>query len=92
MFTHPDLDHISLATEFVKNYASQVEISAFAYQFLDCDEVQYEYIPSAVIKKDITAFEENIKTYYPKTPVYTLHAGQKFYFAGAEIEILLTAG
>ena len=91
ILTHPDVDHISLTPEFLKDYGDKVEISAFAYQFLDCDKIQYKYIPSATIQKDITKLEDTISKYYPNTPVYTLHAGQKFYYAGAEIEILLTA-
>ena len=91
IITHPDIDHLSLPTQFVKDYADKVEISAFTYQFMDCDVVKYKYIASDIIKKDIVALEENISKYCPNTPVYTLHAGQKFYYAGAEIEILLTA-
>ena len=91
MFTHPDNDHIVLATEFMKNYSNQVEISAFAYQFTDCDKMQYTHKPPSVIKKDITAFENNICKYYSDALIYTLHTGQKFCFSGAEIEVLLTA-
>lgn len=90
IFTHPDVDHISLAPEFLKDYGEKVEISAFTYQFLDCDKVQYKYIPSETIKKDVVTLEESISRYCPNTPVYTLHTGQKFYYKGAEIEILLT--
>ncbi len=91
MFTHPDYDHISLATEFIKDYSDKVEISAFAYQFTDGDKMQYVYIDSSKIKRDIENLENNIKLYSPGSTVYTLHTGQRYYFSGAEIEILLTA-
>ena len=91
IFTHPDVDHISLTPEFLKDYGDKVEISAFAYQFLDSDKAQYTYIAPEIIQKDIVKLEENISKYCPNTPVYSLHAGQKFYYSGAEIEILFTA-
>lgn len=91
MFTHPDVDHIKLATNFVKEYSAKVEISAFAYQFTDCDKMQYLFIDSSKIKNDIEKLENNIKLYYPDSAVYTLHTGQKYYFPGIEIEVLLTA-
>lgn len=91
LLTHPDYDHISLVTDFIKDYSDKVEISAFAYQFTDCDKMQYVYIDASKIKSDIERFENNVKLYYPESAVFTLHTGQRYYFPGAEIEILLTA-
>ena len=91
MFTHPDSDHIVLATDFIKEYSECVEISSFAYQFPDCDKMKFLYIDSQKIKADIVALENNISRYYPESVVYTLHAGQVYNFKGAEIEILFTA-
>ena len=91
MFTHPDCDHIVLATDFIKEYSKSVDISFFAYQFPDCDKVEFVYIDSQKIKSDIVALESNIKTYCPDSTIYTLHAGQVYNFKGVQFEILLTA-
>ena len=91
MFTHPDSDHIVLATDFIKEYAKDVDILSFAYQFPDCDKMNFIYIDSQEIKRDIVALENNIKSYYPNSIVYTLHQGQVYNFKGAQIEILITA-
>lgn len=91
MFTHPDSDHIRLATVFLKAFAGKVDIEGFAYQFNDCEKAKFVYIDSAIIGEEIQAFEESIKTNFPHVPVYTLHAGQSYFFPGVEIEILLTA-
>ena len=91
MFTHPDCDHIVLATDFIKEYSESVDILSFAYQFPDCDKVKFVYIDSQKIKSDIVALENNIKSYYPNSIVYTLHQGQVYNFKGAQIEILFTA-
>ncbi len=91
MFSHPDSDHIRLATFFLKEFAGKVNIEGFAYQFNDCQKAKFVYIDSAIIGAEISAFEESIKKNFPHVPVYTLHAGQSYFFPGVEIEILLTA-
>lgn len=90
-FSHPDSDHIRLATVFLKEYKGKVNIEGFAYQFTDTEKCKFVYIDSAVIGAEIAAFEESIKENFPHVPIYTLHAGQSYFFPGAEIEILLTA-
>lgn len=90
-FTHPDSDHICLATDFISRYYEKVNISAFAYQFPELSKMQFAYGNTEEIRADINALENNIKKYYPNAVTYTLHTGQRYCFSGAEIEILLTA-
>ena len=86
-FTHPDSDHICLAASFLKKYAKEVEVQAFAYQFPDVDKIN-ELPLTAIVQKDIACLERNIQTYYPRAKRYTLHTGQVFAYKGLEIEVL----
>lgn len=89
MYTHPDPDHIQLATEFISRYTGQVEIRAFAYNFPDC-EIMDTTQDDQTIQLSIVVLEKNIKEYCPEAVTYTLHTGQTYYFKGVKIEILLT--
>lgn len=90
LFTHMHCDHIDLPAHFIKDYAEQVEIRSFAQQFQDCKTIKLviENIEKSLGFK--IALEENIKEYYAEADYYTLHAGQKYYFKGMEMEILWT--
>lgn len=89
MFTHPHLDHIELATEFIREKSGAVDIKAFSYQFPDCDKMNTQE-NDLEMKRAIALLESNIACYHPNAAVYTLHTGQNYYFPGVEIEILWT--
>lgn len=89
MYTHPDPDHIQLATEFISRYADEIEIKAFAYNFPDCEIMETKQ-DDLTIQLSINVLEKYIKEYYPESVTYTLHTGQTYYFKGVKIEILLT--
>lgn len=89
MFTHPDPDHIQLATTFISQYAEKIEIKAFAYNFPDCDILETKQ-NDQLIKQQIEDLENHIKVYCPDSVTYTLHTGQTYYFKGVEVEILMT--
>ncbi len=86
-FTHAHSDHIGLATVFLRRYKNEVEILAFAHQFPDCDKINVacDLPEEKEIMLDLcAAIEEN----YPEPTVYYMHTGQRYYFEGAELEIL----
>ena len=80
MYTHPDPDHIQLATEFPAKYAEEIALESVAYNFTS------ETFSTAGNQNDstlISAFKvliKNIKEYYPDAVHYILHAGQSYYF------------
>lgn len=90
IFTHPDVDHVQLATEFLRIYCDKVEIEAFVYQFPNMDTIRFMYQDNNEIRSDIAALEENIHTYYPHAAHFTPHAGALYRLAGAEMEFLWT--
>lgn len=90
LFTHPDSDHIGLATDFMEAYREEVEIEAVTYQFPDTDALQYTYQDTAATKADTEAFENSLHRNYPDAVFYGLHPGQLFRFPGVEMEILWT--
>ncbi len=90
IFTHPDIDHIGLATCFLETYKDDVDIEAFAYQFPDMEGKSCPYLKLEVFEHNVGAFEKAIKEGYPNAPVYGIYAGQKHYFCGGEMEILWT--
>lgn len=86
-FTHAHTDHIGLAVKFLKRYKNDVEISSFAHQFPDCDKINVACdLPEEkeMMLSLLSAMEEN----YPKAEVYCMHTGQRYYFAGAVLEVL----
>ena len=87
-FTHPDIDHIGLATAFLDTYRDKVDIRGFGYSFPPY--VRYTCMNNDEIHEDAAAFEESIRRNFPTTPVYYLYMGDVYAFAGAEAEILWT--
>ncbi len=88
-FTHADQDHTELASHFIKNYEKEIELLSVAYNFPLREKVQI------LVKDDrsdqaFLRLEENVKNCYPNAVTYTLRTGQRYYFKGAEIEILWT--
>ena len=86
-FTHAHSDHIGLATKFLRKYKNEVEILSFAHQFPDCDKINVgcDMPEEKEIMLDLcAAIEEN----YPEAKSYYMHTGQRFYFAGATLEVL----
>ena len=90
VFTHPDVDHLELATAFLSTYHEKVDISAFVYQFPNMETVHFMYQDNEEIKGDMEALQKNIKTYYPKAAIYTPHTGAVYRLSGAEMEFLWT--
>lgn len=90
LFTHPDCDHIYLATDFMELYRTEVDIEAVAYQFPDTDALEYSYQSTAEVRKDTENFEGSLHRNYPDAVFYGLHSGQVYRFPGVDMEILWT--
>ena len=91
MYTHPDPDHIGLATEFPAKYSEEIVIESFAYNFTS---EKFETTGKQDDTTLINAFKllvKNITEYYPDATRYQIHAGQSYYFKGLEVEILQTS-
>ena len=86
-FTHAHNDHIGLAVNFLRKYRSEIEVSAFAHQFPSCTNINVacDLPGEKQIMLDLCHVIENL---YPESSVYYLYTGERFYFDGAELEIL----
>ncbi len=89
-FTHPDVDHIELATHFFKEYGDKVDIRAVSYNFPDCDKIN-RMVMTDRVQRDILAFEESIKINIPTAKKYTIYTGQEYKFAGVNVEVIWSA-
>jgi len=89
MFTHPHSDHIGLAAAFIREYAANIDIRAFAYQFPDARWMDTS-LESETEKAGVARLEKSIADFFPEAIIYTLHTGQIYSFKGVAIEILCT--
>lgn len=88
--THPHSDHMALANQFLPTYADRVEIELAAFNFPDFDTVYCKNeSPTMNHKRHAAPFRERIRDLYGAKEC-VIHAGQRFYFAGCEVEILMT--
>ena len=88
IFTHADPDHIGAPTEFLKKYVDDIELVSVASNFPDCT-VQDTSQNDETIGAAIFALENIVKVFYG-AKTYTIHTGQKFYFEGVEMEVIMT--
>ena len=89
LITHPHLDHVELLLSFLENHKNDVEIDAFAHQFIHCDDSVFICdIDEGLMLK--SRFYEKKAASFPNAKLYFLHTGQVFYLPGAELEILST--
>lgn len=88
IFTHPDPDHIGAPTSFLNKYMEEVELKSVACNFPDCT-VQDTSQNDDTIGASIFTLENIVNRFYD-AKIYTIHTGQKFYFKGVEMEILMT--
>lgn len=88
--THPHSDHMALANQFLEEYAGKVDIELAAFNFPDFDTVYCKNeSPTMNHKRHAAPFREKIREIYGAKEC-VIHTGQRFYFAGCEIEILMT--
>ena len=88
IFTHPDVDHIELATHFLLTYKNELTVLSFTYQFCEPELITNKNLIKNV-KADIKALENSIAL-YKNAKIYTPHRGQTFYYNGLSLVFLWT--
>lgn len=87
-FTHAHIDHIELATEFIKKYSNKIDVKAFAYQFPDFSMISLSMESEEQTKKEVEELELAIKTSFPSAKIYSIHTGQELLYEGLSVEVL----
>lgn len=78
MFTHSHGDHMDTACKFLRTYSSsQITLESLVYNFPNHLGCVNDLLTSTASR-------------FPKAKHYVMHAGQKYYVADAEIEVLYT--
>ena len=99
MYTHVHSDHINLSRDnFFPTYKDKIDLQLVCLNLPDFNEVE-NHIASAGWKesnaasayvKSVDLLYSSLETNFPNTSIYTFHTGDKLYFAGCEVEILVT--
>ncbi|MBO5416819.1 MAG: MBL fold metallo-hydrolase [Clostridia bacterium] len=95
LITHPHTDHIEASLEFLKTYASNVEIQAYVHN-LPGEELMQKY---GVSDEEISNLKtrwydplyERLRVHSPSTRVIIAHAGQRFEYGSTKIDVLYTS-
>lgn len=90
LFSHPDIDHIWLATDFIRIYHDRVDFGAFAHRFPDLKREILLHGSKEKLAAQTQDLHDAMHTFCPDAPLYTIHTGQKFHLPGAELDILWT--
>ena len=99
MYTHVHSDHINLSRDnFFSTYKNQIDLQLVCLNLPDFNEIENhiategwkESNAASAYAKSVDMLYTSIKTNFPGTAVYTFHTGDKLYFAGCEVEILVT--
>ena len=92
LITHAHSDHLGLANQFLKTYKDDVVVEMAGYNFPDFYSTSILEGGGNTMANDSNSFRTLINamsaTNRPKQMV--LHAGQRLYFPGCEIDILYT--
>lgn len=82
--THFHLDHVDLATDFLKEYAGQIKVDRFAYNHPGT----YDYL------RDDDRWQEwqQAMDLYPGAERHQLCVGEVLHFDGAEVQVYLAEG
>ena len=91
MITHPHIDHMGMALQFLEKHHAAVELQSIAASFPDFDRVtvKHEDVQKAC-KPLVDRFRELAATYFPQAREYSLHAGDTIYYPGVRMDVLLT--
>ena len=87
--THPHGDHMGLANRFLQDYVGKVDIELAAFNFPDFDTVFCKNERPIWHKGSAAPFRERMAQLYGAKQ-FVMHAGQKIFFPGCEIEVLYT--
>ena len=97
-YTHVHSDHINFSRDnFFPTYKDKIDLQLVCLNLPDFNELE-NHISSAGWKEtnapsayvaSVDMLYKSIETNFPGTTVYTFHTGDKLYFAGCEVEILV---
>lgn len=97
-YTHVHSDHINFSRDnFFPTYKDKIDLQLVCLNLPDFNELE-NHISSAGWKESnapsayaasVNMLYESIEENFPGTTVYTFHTGDKLYFAGCEVEILV---
>jgi len=99
MYTHVHSDHINLSRDnFFSTYKNQIDLQLVCLNLPDFNELENhigadgwkEKNAASAYAASVEMLYDSIETNFPGTTVYTFHTGDKLYFAGCEVEILVT--
>ena len=99
MYTHVHSDHINLSRDnFFPTYKDQIDLQLVCLNLPDFNEIENhistdgwkESNAASAYVKSVDMLYDSIETNFPNTTIYTFHTGDKLYFAGCEVEILVT--
>lgn len=91
MITHPHIDHMGMALQFLEKHHASVELQSIAANFPDMTRVtvKHEDVKKACLPL-MERFRELTATYFPAAREYMLHAGDIVRFPGIRMDILFT--
>ncbi len=91
MITHPHIDHMGMALQFLEKHHAAVELQNIAANFPDMNKitVKHEDVLKSC-KPLIDRFRELTATYFPGAREYMLHAGDVVRYPGIRMDILFT--
>ena len=101
--THTDVDHVGLATNFIKEYKDKIIVNSFAYNFPDPAELKSTVdnvggggngngVPDAYegAKKNGEGFVKAVAASFPNAKIITPSTGAQYLFVGLTADILRT--
>lgn len=95
LLSHTHADHYGGFVDFAKTYASAVRLDTVLYAPVNRSVI--DTIASYGTSWDTISYYFNdvlpgvVKQYFPQTSLCAVHAGQKFRFAGVDLQILYTS-
>ncbi len=93
IFTHAHNDHINAFTAFITKYSDQINIGELVYHFpSDADTATSKAAMATALQEGgfIDNFRKAVATYLPKVNISTAYSGNRYYYADAEVEMLIT--
>lgn len=99
LVTHIHTDHRALFQKFIPSYKDKINLELVVWNMPDFNELEAKYTPdwqeggsspkpAKNYATPVATLQNIIKTNFPKTPIYTVHSGEKLYLPGCEVEFL----
>lgn len=83
-FTHAHGDHVRLASDFIGEYRTKIDLQSVTYNF-----PSYQVLGSGYDSNTFT-LKNTINRYFPNVPYHKLHTGEVLNLAGVTMEVVYT--